>query len=153
MPDGTFYSTSSQSFFWSPLSLPSSSFNSIPAVSASLLFFEHIRHASISAPLHLLFPLPGMLFWVLSLCLWNRKQSRHSSSADFLQNFTGWGLPWPPYLMLQTLSRVINPGSPLILLSTCDYLTDLIFYLLNLYITSSPNCLPAPSISSAINMK
>lgn len=69
--------------------------------------------AVISELLYLLFPLPGMLLYVLSFSSWNRKQSPHRSFADFLQSFAQWDLPGTPYLMLQTPHSMFNPPSPL----------------------------------------
>ena len=45
---------------WSPASLPLMCCT--PITPASLIFLKHSRKAPTSGPLHLLFPLPGMLF-------------------------------------------------------------------------------------------
>lgn len=81
----------------------------------SSLFFKHLA-CSISAPLHLLFPLSTILLWVFSFYPWNRKQSHHSLFADSHQIFTQWGLPGSHYLMSQTHNTGlwhVQPPSPL----------------------------------------
>lgn len=81
----------------------------------SSLFFKHMA-CSISAPLHLLFPLSTMLLWVFSFYPWNRKQSHHGLFADSHQIFTQWGLPGSHYLMSQSHNTGlwhVQPPSPL----------------------------------------
>lgn len=64
------------------------------------------------------------------------------------------GLPWLSFQKSQHTTWLSIFHLKFIFLQiTHRDVTHCIFYLLNLYIISSPNCTPAPSISSAINMK